>query len=75
MGMGQLDFRNARFRQPPEGRHPDYAHNLGTTHVLRSFAPLLHDGGRLFVVASRDGSLRALAPVLHPRFENLTKNI
>ena len=47
------------------------ANNLGTTHVLRSFAPLLRDGGRLFVVASRAGSLRALAPALHPRFENL----
>jgi NAD(P)-dependent dehydrogenase (short-subunit alcohol dehydrogenase family) len=45
--------------------------NLGTTRVLRSFAPLLRDGGRLFVVASRAGSLRALAPALHPRFENL----
>jgi NAD(P)-dependent dehydrogenase (short-subunit alcohol dehydrogenase family) len=47
------------------------ANNLGTTHVLRSFSPLLRDGGRLFVVASRAGSLRALAPALHPRFENL----
>jgi NAD(P)-dependent dehydrogenase (short-subunit alcohol dehydrogenase family) len=47
------------------------ANNLGTTHVLRSFAPLLRDGGRLLVVASRAGSLRALAPVLHPRFDNL----
>ena len=47
------------------------ANNLGTTRVLRSFAPLLRDGGRLLVVASRAGSLRALAPVLHPRFENL----
>jgi NAD(P)-dependent dehydrogenase (short-subunit alcohol dehydrogenase family) len=47
------------------------ANNLGTTRMLRSFAPLLRDGGRLFVVASRAGSLRALAPVLHPRFQNL----
>jgi NAD(P)-dependent dehydrogenase (short-subunit alcohol dehydrogenase family) len=45
--------------------------NLGTTRVLRSFAPLLRDGGRLFVVASRAGTLRALAPALHPRFQNL----
>jgi NAD(P)-dependent dehydrogenase (short-subunit alcohol dehydrogenase family) len=45
--------------------------NLGTTHVLRALAPLLHDDGRLLVVASRAGSLRALAPVLHHRFENL----
>jgi NAD(P)-dependent dehydrogenase (short-subunit alcohol dehydrogenase family) len=47
------------------------ANNLGTTRVLRSFAPLLRDGGRLLVVASRAGSLRALAPVLHGRFQNL----
>jgi NAD(P)-dependent dehydrogenase (short-subunit alcohol dehydrogenase family) len=47
------------------------ANNLGTTHILRNFAPLLRAGGRLFVVASRAGSLRALAPALHPRFENL----
>lgn len=45
------------------------ANNLGTTHVLRSFAPLLRDGARLFVIASRAGSLRALAPILHARFD------
>jgi len=43
--------------------------NLGTTHVLRNFAPLVRDHGRLFVIASRAGSLRALAPALHARFE------
>ena len=47
------------------------ANNLGTTQLLRRFAPLLRDGGRLFVVASRAGSLRALAPALHPRFDAL----
>jgi NAD(P)-dependent dehydrogenase (short-subunit alcohol dehydrogenase family) len=46
--------------------------NLGTSHVLRGFAPLLRDGGRLLVVASRAGSLRALAPALHSRFERAT---
>jgi NAD(P)-dependent dehydrogenase (short-subunit alcohol dehydrogenase family) len=45
--------------------------NLGTTRVLRSFAPMLRDGGRLLVVASRAGSLRALAPALHGLFQNL----
>jgi NAD(P)-dependent dehydrogenase (short-subunit alcohol dehydrogenase family) len=44
--------------------------NFGTTAVLRGFAPLMRDGGRLLVVASRAGSLRALAPVLHSRFDN-----
>jgi NAD(P)-dependent dehydrogenase (short-subunit alcohol dehydrogenase family) len=43
--------------------------NLGTTNVLRAFAPLLRDGARLLVVASRAGSLRVLAPVLHARFD------
>lgn len=47
------------------------ANNLGTTNMLRCFAPLVRDGGRLLVVASRAGSLRALAPALHPRFEKL----
>jgi predicted RNA-binding Zn ribbon-like protein len=37
--------------------------------VLREFAPRLRDGGRLLVVASRAGRLRALAPVRHDRFE------
>jgi NAD(P)-dependent dehydrogenase (short-subunit alcohol dehydrogenase family) len=45
--------------------------NLGTTRVLRAFAPLLRDRGRLFVVASRAGTLRALAPALHNRFDGL----
>jgi NAD(P)-dependent dehydrogenase (short-subunit alcohol dehydrogenase family) len=40
------------------------ANNLGTTQVLRSFAPILRNGGRLLVVA--------LAPALHSRFERLT---
>jgi NAD(P)-dependent dehydrogenase (short-subunit alcohol dehydrogenase family) len=48
------------------------ANNLGTTQVLRSFAPRLRNGGRLFVIASRAGTLRALAPALHSRFERLT---
>jgi NAD(P)-dependent dehydrogenase (short-subunit alcohol dehydrogenase family) len=43
--------------------------NLGTTHVLRAFAPLLRDGSRLLVVASTAGTLRTLAPVLHSRFD------
>jgi NAD(P)-dependent dehydrogenase (short-subunit alcohol dehydrogenase family) len=45
------------------------ANNLGTTRVLRAFAPLLRDGGRLLVVASTAGSLRFLAPALHAQFD------
>jgi NAD(P)-dependent dehydrogenase (short-subunit alcohol dehydrogenase family) len=47
------------------------ANNLGTTQILRNFAPLVRDRGRLLVVASRAGTLRALAPALHPRFDKL----
>src|SRR5882724_10102524 len=47
------------------------ANNLGTTSILRHFAPLMRDGGRLLVIASRAGSLRALAPAFHSRFHNL----
>jgi NAD(P)-dependent dehydrogenase (short-subunit alcohol dehydrogenase family) len=46
--------------------------NFGTTRVLRAFAPLLRDHGRLIVVASSLGTLYYLAPVLHGRFDGLT---
>ncbi|WP_242371102.1 SDR family NAD(P)-dependent oxidoreductase [Actinomadura luzonensis] len=46
--------------------------NFGTTRLLRAFAPLMRDGGRLIVVASSLGTLRHLAPVLHDRFDALT---
>lgn len=46
--------------------------NFGTTRILRAFAPLLRDSGRLIVVASSLGTLRHLAPVLHPRFDGLS---
>ncbi len=45
--------------------------NLGTTRVLRAFAPLLRDGARLIVIASTLGTLHYLAPVLHERFDAL----
>jgi NAD(P)-dependent dehydrogenase (short-subunit alcohol dehydrogenase family) len=70
-------FSNHYTRVEPEDNPADMidyyveTNNIGTTNVLRSFAPLLRDGGRLLVVASRAGSLRALAPALHPRFQNL----
>ncbi len=42
--------------------------NFGTTRLLRAFAPLLNDNGRLLIVASSLGTLHHLAPVLHKRF-------
>jgi NAD(P)-dependent dehydrogenase (short-subunit alcohol dehydrogenase family) len=42
--------------------------NFGTTRLLKAFAPLLNDHGRLLVVASSLGTLHHLAPVLHRRF-------
>jgi NAD(P)-dependent dehydrogenase (short-subunit alcohol dehydrogenase family) len=45
--------------------------NFGTTRVLRAFAPLVRDNGRLLVVASSLGTLYYLAPVLHSRFDGL----
>jgi NAD(P)-dependent dehydrogenase (short-subunit alcohol dehydrogenase family) len=77
-GGVDLVFSNHYTRIQPEDNPADVidyyveTNNLGTTNVLRSFAPLLRDGGRLLVIASRAGSLRALAPALHPRFQNLT---
>jgi carbonyl reductase 1 len=43
--------------------------NLGTTRMLRAFAPILRPGGRLLVVASSFGSLRELPAELHGRFD------
>jgi NAD(P)-dependent dehydrogenase (short-subunit alcohol dehydrogenase family) len=43
--------------------------NLGTTRMLRAFAPVLRPGGRLLVVASDFGTLRSLPPALHRRFD------
>jgi NAD(P)-dependent dehydrogenase (short-subunit alcohol dehydrogenase family) len=42
--------------------------NLGTTRVLRAFAPLMRSGGRLLVVASSLGTLQQLPAGLHERF-------
>jgi NAD(P)-dependent dehydrogenase (short-subunit alcohol dehydrogenase family) len=46
--------------------------NFGTTRLLRAFAPILRDDGRLIVVASSLGTLHHLAPVLHDRFDGLS---
>jgi NAD(P)-dependent dehydrogenase (short-subunit alcohol dehydrogenase family) len=76
-GGVDIVFSNHYTRVEPEDDpaavidHYVAVNNLGTTHVLRGFAPLLRDRGRLLVVASSAGSLRALAPVLHARFDGL----
>jgi NAD(P)-dependent dehydrogenase (short-subunit alcohol dehydrogenase family) len=49
--------------------------NLGTTRVLRAFAPVLRAGGRLLVVASALGRLRELPPQLHGRFTTETMTL
>jgi carbonyl reductase 1 len=74
---GQVDvvFSNAYHRVGPDDNPgaviERYAavNNLGTTSILRAFAPLLPEHGRLLVVASELGRLHYLAPVLHRRFE------
>ena len=76
---GSLDIviSNAYSRVLPQDR-PEHVieaytetNNLGTTRVLRAFAPTLGDGGTLLVVASTLGMLHYLAPVLHERFDEL----
>jgi NAD(P)-dependent dehydrogenase (short-subunit alcohol dehydrogenase family) len=76
-GAIDMVFSNAYSRVLPQddpasvvGRYVE-VNNLGTTRVLRAFAPLLRPGGRLLVVASTMGTLHYLAPVLHERFDEL----
>ncbi|MGW6445113.1 SDR family NAD(P)-dependent oxidoreductase [Lentzea sp. NPDC055074] len=67
-------FGNAVMRVGPDDDPreiiDDYTqvNNFGTTRLLKAFAPLLKDNGRLIVVASSLGTLHQLAPVLHGRF-------
>jgi NAD(P)-dependent dehydrogenase (short-subunit alcohol dehydrogenase family) len=76
-GGVDIIFSNAYSRVQPDDDPveaiDDYVqtNNLGTTRVLRAFAPVLRDRGRLIVVASTAGTLHHLAPVLHDRFDNL----
>lgn len=65
MRIGPTDDPRAIIEQYTE------VNNFGTTRVMRAFAPVLRDAGRLIVVASSLGTLRHLAPVLHHRFDNL----
>ncbi|WIM94140.1 SDR family NAD(P)-dependent oxidoreductase [Actinoplanes oblitus] len=76
-GGVDIVFSNAVMRVGPDDDPraiiDDYAqvNDFGTTRVLRAFAPLTRDGGRLIVVASSLGTLTFLAPVLHRHFDGL----
>lgn len=76
-GGVDIVFNNAVMRVGPDDDPREFidayaeVNNFGTTRVLRAFAPLLRDDGRLIVVASSFGTLYNLAPVLHDRFDGL----
>ena len=74
-GGAHIVFSNAAARLAPTTPWADLVgpfvetNNLGTTHILRSFDPIMRPGGRLLVVASDYGSLRRLPPQMHARFD------
>jgi carbonyl reductase 1 len=74
-GGVDLFFSNAAARLWPDRSSSEMigtlvdTNNLGTTRMLRLFAPLLRQRGRLLVVASDSGSLRQLPAHLHSRFD------
>jgi carbonyl reductase 1 len=74
-GGADIVFSNAAARLTPGTPWAELVgpfvdtNNLGTTGMLRAFAPILRAGGRLLVVASAFGSLRELQPQLHERFD------
>jgi NAD(P)-dependent dehydrogenase (short-subunit alcohol dehydrogenase family) len=80
-GGVDIFFSNHYARVLPSDSPPEViagyvdANNLGTTRVLRAFAPILRAGGRLLVVASTLGSLRELPAELHARFDTETMTL
>jgi NAD(P)-dependent dehydrogenase (short-subunit alcohol dehydrogenase family) len=74
-GGVDIVFSNAAARltidRPPSELIEEFVdtNNLGTTRMLRAFAPLLRPGGRLLVVASDFGTLNNLPSPLHARFD------
>ena len=70
-----LVISNAAARITPERPQAEQVatfvdtNNLGTTRMIRAFAPLLAPGGRYLIVASAFGSLRNLPLHLHERFD------
>ncbi|MGC7097228.1 SDR family NAD(P)-dependent oxidoreductase [Amycolatopsis lurida] len=77
-GGVDIVFGNAVMRVGPEDDPREIidpytqVNNFGTTRLLRAFAPLVRDNGKLIVVASSLGTLHQLAPVLHRRFDGLS---
>ncbi|WP_206641536.1 SDR family NAD(P)-dependent oxidoreductase [Nonomuraea polychroma] len=73
-GGVDIVFSNAAARLTPDTPWSELVgplvetNNLGTTRMLRAFAPILRPGGRLLVVASDFGTLRSLPAGLHERF-------
>jgi NAD(P)-dependent dehydrogenase (short-subunit alcohol dehydrogenase family) len=80
-GGVDIVFSNAAARLTPDTSWSDLVgpfvetNNLGTTRMLRAFAPILRPGGRLLVVASDFGTLRGLPAGLHERFDTDTMTL
>jgi NAD(P)-dependent dehydrogenase (short-subunit alcohol dehydrogenase family) len=75
LGAVDVVLSNAAARMSPDRAPADEidevlrVSNLGTTRVLRAFAPRLRPGGALVVVASSFGTLGHLAAPLRARFD------
>ena len=75
LGTVDVVLSNAATRMSPDRAPADEidevlrVSNLGTTRVLRAFAPRLRPGGALIVVASSFGTLGHLARPLRARFD------
>lgn len=75
LGAVDVVLSNAGARMSPDRAPADEidevlrVSNLGTTRVLRAFAPRLRPGGALVVVASSFGTLGHLAAPLRARFD------
>jgi carbonyl reductase 1 len=80
-GSVELVISNAAARITPELSPAEQVrafvdtNNLGTTRMIRAFAPLLAPSGRFLVVASSFGSLRNLPAALHGRFDTETLSL
>jgi NAD(P)-dependent dehydrogenase (short-subunit alcohol dehydrogenase family) len=80
---GQVDLviSNAAARITPDRPQAEQVttfidtNNLGTTRMIRAFAPLLSPAGRYLIVASDFGTLRNLPAGLHERFDTRTSSL